>query len=103
MPDRYRLPALFAVLFILFVTAGGFATSIRFGSRPSASGPFTSGPTQDDLWPETEDWARTQLAGMTLEEKIAQLFSARAYSHYTSEDDPAYQELVDLVERFEIG
>ena len=64
---------------------------------------FSSGPTEDDLWPGTEKWAREQLSRLTLEQKVSQLFAARANSYYTSEDDPRYQELIDLVERFQLG
>ncbi len=64
---------------------------------------FSSGPTEDELWPGTAEWAESQLSEMSLEQKVSQLFSARAYSHYTSVDDPEYQKLVDFVERFEIG
>ncbi|MEX1054833.1 MAG: glycoside hydrolase family 3 N-terminal domain-containing protein [Rhodothermales bacterium] len=62
-----------------------------------------SGPTQDDLWPGTASWAEEQLSEMSLEEKVSQLFSVRAYSHYESVDDPDYRKIVDFVERFGIG
>lgn len=64
---------------------------------------FPDGPTQDELWPGTSEWARDQLAQLTLEQKVSQLFAARAYSYYASEDDPAYLALVELVENFGIG
>lgn len=50
-----------------------------------------------------ESWVDDELAQMSLEQKVSQLFAARAYGHYASVDDPAYRKLVDLVERFEIG
>lgn len=56
-----------------------------------------------NVWTETNPWAETQLAQMTLEQKVSQLFSSYAYGHFTSEDDPAYERLVDLVENFEVG
>ena len=66
--------------------------------------PFSNAaPTEDSLWPGTSDWADDLLSEMTLEEKVSQLFSVRANSIYTSEDDPAYRRLIDFVERFGIG
>lgn len=48
-------------------------------------------------------WAEATLAGMTLEEKVSQLFSSYAYAYFKGADDPAYRRLVDLVERFGVG
>ena len=60
-------------------------------------------PTSDP-WPEDgEAWAEATLAEMTLEEKVSQLFSSYAYAYFKSADSPAYQRLVDLVERFGVG
>ncbi len=60
-------------------------------------------PDADDLWPGTGVWAEEQLQAMTLEEKVSQLFSVRAYGRATDPDDPAYQELTALVEEFGLG
>ena len=94
--QRLSRPAL--VLLALAVFIGGF--SAYFALSISI---FKSGPTEDELWPGTAEWAQEQLAEMNLEQKVSQLFSVRAYSHYTSTDDPDYRKLVDFVERFEIG
>ncbi len=63
----------------------------------------SSPPDTDDLWPDTEAWAEEQLRSMTLEEKVSQLFSVRAYGRMMDPDDAAYQDLVDLVEQFGLG
>ena len=64
---------------------------------------FPGPPDADDLWPGTEAWAEEQLRSMTLEEKVSQLFSVRAYGRMMDPDDAAYQDLVDLVEQFGLG
>ena len=64
-----------------------------------SSGP----PGAEDLWPDTEAWATEQLLSMTLEEKVSQLFSVRAYGRMMDPDDAAYQDLVDMVEQFGLG
>ena len=96
MLQRLSRPAF--IIGALAVFIAGFAAYVTFSFFS-----FTSGPTADELWPGTEAWAEAQLSEMTLEEKVSQLFSARAYSHYASADNPDYQKLVDLVERFGIG
>lgn len=93
---RLHRPALILGALVLFLA--GFAAYVTLSFLS-----FSSGPTEDELWPGTAEWAESQLASMTLEQKVSQLFSARAYSHYTSVDDPEYEKLVDFVERFEIG
>ena len=62
-----------------------------------------SPPDAEDLWPDTETWAEEQLQAMTLEERVAQLFSVRAYGQWPAPDDAAHRELIDLVERFGLG
>ena len=96
MLHRFNQPALILLTLALFVA--GFTAYLTLNLPV-----FSSGPTEDDLWPGTEEWAREQLSQLTLEQKISQLFAARAYSFYTSEDDPRYRELIDLVERFQLG
>jgi beta-N-acetylhexosaminidase len=48
-------------------------------------------------------WAEQTLAELTLEEKVAQLFSAPTNGFYKSIDHPGYQLLMDLVENLGIG
>lgn len=48
-------------------------------------------------------WANSMLRGMTLEQKVSQLFVPFAFGVYRSADDPRYQRLVDLVENFQVG
>lgn len=64
---------------------------------------FSGPPDADDLWPDTAAWAEEQLRAMTLEEKVSQLFSVRAYGRAMDPDDAAYRDLVDLVEGFGLG
>lgn len=96
MLQRLHRPALILGTLALFIA--GFTAYVTL-NLPL----FPDGPTQDDLWPGTSEWAQKRLSQLTLEQKVSQLFAARAYSTYTSEDDPQYLALVDLVERFQIG
>ena len=48
-------------------------------------------------------WAQTQLAQLTLEEKVAQLFTPWVTGHFQSADDASYQQLVRLVEDVGVG
>ena len=48
-------------------------------------------------------WVEDTLGRMSLSEKIAQLISARALSHYTSSDSAEYRRLVGLAERLKVG
>jgi beta-N-acetylhexosaminidase len=54
-------------------------------------------------WENTGRWAESQLARMTLEQKVSHLFSAAARGVFRSSDDPEYRRLVDLVENFGVG
>lgn len=49
------------------------------------------------------DWIESILASMTLEQKVGQLFVVQAQGLLYNESDPTYSNLVELVERFEIG
>src|SRR5690554_8129572 len=85
MLQRLYRPAMVVALLTFFVA--GFAAYLTLSSFS-----ISSGPTEDELWPGTREWAESRLDDMTLEEKVSQLFSARAYSHYTSVDDPRSEE-----------
>lgn len=61
-------------------------------------------PTEAELFPGTGAWAQAVLDTLTLEEKVSQLFSARAYSESRSgASGPSHAELRDLVTNFGIG
>lgn len=96
MLQRLHRPALIFGTLAVFIA--GFTAYVTL-TPPLLDPP----PTEDELWPGTAGWAQDQLELLTLEQKVSQLFSARATSHFTSEDHPDYQKLIDLVERFEIG
>jgi beta-N-acetylhexosaminidase len=49
------------------------------------------------------NWVDQELAAMTLEQKVGQLFAAPANSFYKSVDDPHYRHLLDLIENVEVG
>ena len=51
----------------------------------------------------TDAWAEQQLAQMTLEEKVSQLFSVWASGYFQNVEEKSYWELVDLVENFQVG
>ena len=67
------------------------------------AGPVQVAPRADALWPDTGPWAEETMSQLSLEEKVAQMFAARAYGTFKSADDREFEELVDLVERFKIG
>ena len=121
MRTLFRFPA--RSTFVLLFGAFGFAASCTPGAAPfvapspppdvysdvhSAAVPGTDAPSADAPIADVQDgdreaWVAATLNGMTLEEKVSQLFSSYAYAHFKSEDDPAYRRLVDLVERFGVG
>lgn len=89
------------VVFVLALFVVGFTGFTVYVARQAAAPIPPTGST--NLWPGAGPWATAQLERLTLDEKIAQLFSVRAYSYFTSVDDPEYLRLVDFVERFGIG
>lgn len=52
---------------------------------------------------DTDRWAEQQLAAMTLEEKVSQMFSVWASGYFQNVDEKSYWELVDFVEEFQVG
>jgi len=69
------------------------------GNKPLVTPP----PETPDPWPGTGAWAVARLQEMTLTQKVSHLFASYAYGRFRSVDDPAYQRLIDRVERFEVG
>ncbi len=87
-----RLPWIAAL-----VIATGLAFSFGTGTERSAAPP-TPPPFAD-----TSDWVEAQLDALTLEQKVAQLFSVWVSGYYQSTDDPDYRELTALVEDVQVG
>ncbi len=88
-----RLASLLAVLLMLSMV--GWTTFSVWHLKP---------PTKHDVFPGTGTWAQATLDSLTLEQKVAQLFSARAYSTFRNNADvPSYEDLQDLVTNFGIG
>ncbi|MFQ5571414.1 MAG: glycoside hydrolase family 3 N-terminal domain-containing protein [Rhodothermales bacterium] len=83
---------------ITLTALGALGWSMR-GSTPPA-GPRS---IDEDRGANAGEWAEAQLQTMTLEQKVAQLFSSYAYGRFKSADDPTYERLIDLVEHFEVG
>jgi len=79
-------------LFLFGLTA---YVTLRQGHGPPA--------TKEEPFPGTGGWARTVLGQMTLEEKVSQLFLASTTAEFMNVDSPDFQELADLVERFQAG
>ncbi len=96
MLQRLHRPAFILGTLAVFIAGFTAYVTLTFPFSPAA-------PSEDELWPGTAAWAKEQMAALSLEQKISQLFSVRANSLYTSEDDPDYRTLIDFVERFEIG
>lgn len=99
-------PLLFSSVVLAVLAVAVLAT------RPARAPVQVAAPADGTLVPPTAPpdrfavpgrWADDRLAAMTLAQKVAQLFSARVYGHYQSVEDETYRDLVDLVERFEIG
>ncbi|MEM1128440.1 MAG: glycoside hydrolase family 3 N-terminal domain-containing protein [Bacteroidota bacterium] len=109
MARRFLLVGAALLLLAAGLTAYSSSTQVNHGPllasavAPLPVAPPPAPPTLDDLFPGTGAWTERTLEAMTLEEKVAQLFSARAYGSYRSADDPRYLELVQLVEEFGIG
>ena len=76
---------------------------VAVGSLLLRLAPGWSPPDAEALWPNTKAWAKEQLQAMTLEERVAQLFSVRAYGQRPAAGDEAYQELIRLVKDFGLG
>ncbi|MFO8099489.1 MAG: glycoside hydrolase family 3 N-terminal domain-containing protein [Salinibacter sp.] len=68
-------------------------------SAPS-TGPDTTGASDSG---SERTWADRQLAEMTLDEKIGQLFMVRMDGSFENAEASTYRTLVDLVENFEAG
>ncbi|MEX0599581.1 MAG: serine hydrolase, partial [Rhodothermales bacterium] len=64
---------------------------------------LSTAPSEEDLWPRTEEWAENHLEAMSLPEKVSQLLSIRTAEPAATDTDPTYEALVDLVEAFGIG
>jgi beta-glucosidase-like glycosyl hydrolase len=52
---------------------------------------------------DRDDWVAKTLSGMTVEQKVSQLFATHANGQFVNSDDPEYRRLIRLVEEFEIG
>jgi beta-glucosidase-like glycosyl hydrolase/CubicO group peptidase (beta-lactamase class C family) len=84
-----RIPRYTVAYPVVLVLSLGVACSSQSIRRPSQ----TDGTA----------WVDSVLAGMSLEQKVSQLFVVQAQGVLYNEDDPDYRRLVELVERFEIG
>jgi len=82
-------------MLFLFAVGGCAPRPIEEPAEPVAE--------EDRIWPETGTWAAEELARLTLEQKVSQLFSVPAYGRYTNMDDPEVRKLLDLVEQFGVG
>lgn len=68
--------------------------------------PSSNLPVEADLdliWPESGNWAKEELAGLSLPQKVAQLLLVNVDHWYESIYDPEYQRLFDLAGRYDIG
>jgi len=104
--------ALAAAVFIIpFLQGCGSGAPARPGVGTSAPGRFPGstepappavGPIEA-LSPELSDWAEDILAGMTLEEKIAQMISVRAYGYFQNDRTDRMRRLFELVRNRKVG
>lgn len=84
-----RLPRFAVVYPLVLVLSLGVACSSQSIRRPAMD--------------EGAAWADSILAGMSLEQKVGQLFVLPAQGRLYNEADREYRHLTELVERFEIG
>ncbi len=82
-------------LFLLLLVV----SSLTFPAFASRALPTSAGTEASPLGA----WTERQLRMLTLEQQIGQLFAVRARGVFQSVDDPAYRELVRLVEAFQVG
>jgi len=86
---------LHAFCFLIAFTLMGGAVGSAAAQSPGATPPA---PRAD-----ADHWAETQLAQMTLDEKVSQMFSVWASGHFQNVDEKSYWQLVDFVEEFQVG
>lgn len=99
MPARLRLPLSLAILALVAV-----ASLAAFRPAPAPSTQIAPPhPVAEELSPEAQAWVDEMLARLTPEERVAQLFSSWAQGQFRSSDDPAFRDLVALVEDFKMG
>ena len=87
MASRLSIAAILSLLLLV-----GFSCSKKFPFFRRAPRP-----------PAAEVWVEDQLKGLSLEQKVSQLFSVSANGVFLGTDDPTYRQLVRLVEDFAIG
>ena len=109
--DGYTFPAIVAdrrIDYILTtpdieVAAVRVPVTAASDHRPVVADLLIPNRTADAAPTDPEDWVEARLAELALEQRVAQLFSVWAGGPFQSADDPYFLQLVDLVERFEIG
>lgn len=85
---------------LLFFLLGLLVAQGAFGQAPRLADERAQGVGVDQ---EGEQWARTTLTKMSLEEKVGQMFMIRARSAFLNVNGPEYQQLRDTMRRFHIG
>ena len=105
MRQFYTLFLLFAGM-LLWGSAGPMVAqsperTVPVAERAAMGAMASDAPATDSL--TSDVWAEQQLAQMTLEEKVSQLFSVWASGYFQNAEEKSYWELVDLVEKFQVG
>lgn len=109
MRQFYSLCVLFACM-LLWSSAGPMvaqspeqpmAPAERASDGQALTAPAADSSAADSI--AIDVWAEQQLAEMTLEEKVSQLFAVWASGYFQNADEKSYWELVDLVEEFQAG
>jgi len=85
---------------LLFFLLGLLVAQGAFGQTPRLADERAQGVGVDQ---EGEQWARTTLTKMSLEEKVGQMFMIWARSAFLNVNGPEYQQLRDTMRRFHIG
>lgn len=106
-PRRRAAGLLLPVLSIAFLVAAGCGPG-----RPAAPGRPVSPPPPEELPEETpieaftgepSDWVGETLEEMTLEEKVSQLISVRAYGYFQNDATDRTRRLFDMVANGRVG
>lgn len=97
MQRRYSLALLLAGV-LLWGSAGSMVVQ-----SPETTPADSFEPPADAMPAAAPSWTDQELAAMTLEEKVSQLFSVWVSGRFQNADEKRYWEVVDLVEKFQVG
>lgn len=93
------------IVFILCISiwlSQGCAPTPKIITAEDSSTPLDSTDVEEILETPT-DWIKDQLEEMSLEEKVAQMISVRAYGYYMNDESNQFQKLMRQVKELKVG